>query len=380
MRARYPAPMPLRVMVTGGAGFIGSRLTRRLAAEGHAVVVIDTFLPQVHGEAPPIPSDEVLRIDVRDEARLRRAMRGVEVVHHLAAETGVGQSQYDIARYVSVNTLGTAAVLQAAVEAGVGQVVLASSRAVYGEGSYRCRGCDSPVRLLGRDIETMEAGQFDVRCPTCRGTCEYMPTPEEADLAATSVYGLTKVQQEQLAAHVARTHGISLTVLRLFNVFGAGQSLRNPYAGVIGTFFRRLRAGLGLELYEDGQMLRDFVPVNDVVDVFARCTGNEVAFGKTWNVGTGAAVTLEELASTLADAMGVPLRAEISGRYRLGDVRHAVADVARLRHDLGYEPSSDLSSGLKGFVQWALENEQSAPDELAERELRVRNILRAAKT
>ena len=369
---------PLRVLVTGGAGFIGSRLAGRLAADGHRVVVLDSLLEQVHGRRPPPPSDDVETIwaDVRDDAALRRAMEGADVVHHLAAETGVGQSQYEIGRYVGVNTFGTALVLQAAVEAGVGQVVIASSRAVYGEGTCRCPACATVHSGLERSPIEMDAGRFELPCPACGADTEVLPMAESAAPSPTSIYGLTKVQQEQLAAAVCGTHGLAPTVLRLFNVYGPGQSLSNPYVGVLGVFFRRISAGEPVELYEDGQMLRDFVFVDDVVEAFRRSTGDKRALGRTWNVGSGRAVTLEELARTLFQVMGAEPRTEVSGRYRVGDVRHAVGDVGLLRDELGYVPATPLDDGLAAFATWAAANEQDAPDRLAEQQLEARNLLR----
>ncbi|MGI9119726.1 MAG: NAD-dependent epimerase/dehydratase family protein [Acidimicrobiales bacterium] len=371
--------MPLRVLVTGGAGFIGQQLVRRLEADGHEVVVLDSFLPQVHGNVRPSLRCKTIWADIRDLDTLRGAMRDVNVVHHLAAETGVGQSQYEIARYVSVNTHGTSLVLQAACEADVRQVVIASSRAVYGEGRYRCPSCETLLPQMPRKPDDMAAGLYDILCPRCGTRAAVEPTPEDADLAPTSIYGITKLQQEQLASTVATSHGLEVTLLRLFNVFGPGQSLRNPYVGVLGTFVRRMRDGQPVELYEDGQMVRDFVFVSDVAEIFRNCTGNENAFGRTWNVGTGTPVTLHQLAQELGAAIGTEPRVEVSGRFRLGDVRHAVADVARLRQGLGEVPGTSLRQGLKEFVTWALENPDSAPDDLAEQQLASRNLLRQTR-
>jgi dTDP-L-rhamnose 4-epimerase len=368
--------MPLRVLVTGGAGFIGRRLVDRLVADGHSVVVLDSLVPQVHGESRPAVPAETIWADVRDLDALRTAMRGVDVVHHLAAETGVGQSQYEIARYVGVNTFGTSAVLQSAIEAGARQVVIASSRAVYGEGRHRCPRCHAVLSSARRTVEAMDAGLFDLRCPTCGTVAVPEPTPEEGSLAPTSIYGVTKVQQEELALAVAASHDLGVTVLRLFNVFGPGQSLKNPYVGVLGTFFRRIRSHRPVELYEDGRMLRDFVFVDDVVEVFRAATGGEGALGRTWNVGTGEAVTLEEMARALGRALDDEPELEVSGRYRLGDVRHAVADVSRLAEECGAVPSTPLEKGLRAFVEWALGNEEDALDDLAEDQLRSRHLLR----
>ncbi|MGH9278695.1 MAG: NAD-dependent epimerase/dehydratase family protein [Acidimicrobiales bacterium] len=373
---------PLGVLITGGAGFIGSRLARRLATDGHRVVILDSLVEQVHGDGAPdwfrAAGVEAIWADVRDEAALRGALRGVDVVHHLAAETGVGQSQYAIGRYVEVNSYGTAVLLQAAVDAGVRQVVLASSRAVYGEGMCRCPRCGTVHTGLERDPADMDAGRFEPRCPNGCGPTQAYPTSEDAAAAPTSIYGLTKLHQEQLVRATSQIYGLAPTVLRMFNVYGPGQSLRNPYTGVLGTFFRRARSGQPVELYEDGLMLRDLVFVDDVVEVFRRCTGDAGAQGKTYNVGSGQAVTLAELATTLFSAMEIEPRMDVSGRYRVGDVRHAVADTARLGRELGYLPATALDDGLAAFAAWAAVNAADAPDRFAEDELESRRLLRQA--
>jgi dTDP-L-rhamnose 4-epimerase len=370
--------VPLRIVVTGGAGFIGSRLAARLTEDGHDVVVLDVLLDQVHHGRRPDIDVEFIEGDVRDADLVRRTMQGADVVHHLAGETGVGQSQYEIAQYVGTNTYGTAVVMEEAVRAGVSQVVIASSRAVYGEGSYTCGRCDIRLPPVQRQASDLAAGQWDLRCPFCSAPARALATAEDAHLAPSSVYGITKLQQEQLANAVSAAHPVATTVLRLFNVFGPGQSLDNPYVGVLGAFFRRFRAARPVDLYEDGAMLRDFVFVDDVVDVFARCTGKHDAFGGAWNVGSGHPVTLQALAEGLAAAMETDAVFERSGKYRIGDVRHVFADMARLDGVLDQRATTTLEQGLRSFVDWALEHDSSAADDDAEARLRARNLLRQA--
>ena len=366
-----------RALVTGGAGFIGGALARRLASAGYEVVILDSLLPQVHGQAgPDALAADLVHADVRDQTAVRKAMEGIDVVHHLAAETGVGQSQYELARYVGTNAHGTAVVLQAAAEVGVGQVVITSSRAVYGEGRQRCSGCSRVFAPEARRVAVLDAGRWEAPCPRCGAAGVAEPTPESSPPAPTSVYGLTKLHQEQLAATVSATHGLPVTVLRLFNVFGPGQSMTNPYVGVLGTFFRHARAGRPVEVYEDGLMLRDFVFVDDVVEVLARVTANPGAFGRTWNVGAGEAVTLLDVAKEMFDAMGLEPRFSVSGRYRVGDVRHAVADVSRLDAELGYRPSTPFAEGLRQFVAWAAATGGHADDDGAAEQLEARRLLR----
>ena len=371
-----------RILITGGAGFIGSHLAERLREDGHSVVVLDNLHPQVHagGVPPALPGCETVWADVRDSDALARAMKGVEVVHHFAAETGVGQSQYEIGRYVSVNTYGTAVVLEAAAREGVRQFVLASSRAVYGEGQFRCGACDQTFAPPGRRAAEMDAGVWEVPCPRCGRAAEPLPMSEETPPAPSSVYGVTKLQQEQLAFEVGRTYNLPVTALRFFNVYGPGQSLSNPYVGVLGTFFRRVRAGEVVEVYEDGRMLRDFVFIADVAEALRLATARERAFNQVMNVGTGRAVTLLEVAGEMHRALAQEPRVRVSGRYRLGDIRHAVATTSRLEEALGFRPRTTFAEGLRLFVAWALANETAAPDDLVEEQLAARSLLRQGRS
>jgi dTDP-L-rhamnose 4-epimerase len=371
----------LRVLVTGGAGFIGRYLTRALLIAGHDVVALDNLHPQVHHPSDDVrePGVELVNGDVRDRGVVGRVMRGVDVVHHLAGETGVGQSQYEIVGYVSTNTLGTATVLQCAIENKVQQVTIASSRAVYGEGRYECPSCRETFVGASRSTADMDRGNWNVRCPRCAAEAEPRATPETAAPSPVSIYGVTKLQQEQLALAVSRARGLPVTILRMFNVFGPGQSLRNPYVGVLGAFFRRIRRDEALDLYEDGAMLRDFVYVDHAVDVFVRSTGNEGVFGETLNVASGESATLSAIAREVAKLMRANPEMNMSGRYRVGDIRHSIADVTRLRAVLDTGPPTHFADGLSNFLTWAQGGAADAHDDDAEMELAARNLLRTAR-
>jgi len=370
--------MYMRILITGGAGFIGSHLARRLTKVGHSVTILDSFLPQVHGYKPDISVSncEIIRADVREVDAVAGAMAGVDVVHHLAAETGVGQSQYEIGRYVSTNTYGTSVVLEAAVAAKVGQVVIASSRAIYGEGQHNCPRCRLTISAGERQSVDLDAGRWDVLCPKCNGPMDPLPMSEDTPAAPSSIYGITKLQQEQLALSVSRTHSLPVTILRFFNVFGPGQALRNPYVGVLGTFFRRALAKETAEVYEDGYMLRDFIFVEDLVNALVLSTGNARAFGETFNVGTGIAVDLKSVAAEIFHALDSEPHLVVSGRYRLGDVRHTIADISRLSSLLDFRPQISFQQGLKLYVEWALTQPEHVIGTRAEQQLLEHNLLR----
>lgn len=371
-----------RILVTGGAGFIGTHLVRDLVADGHSVSVLDRMSEQVHGPSPRAPDGcRFLQGDIRDAATVERAMSGIEIVYHLAAETGVGQSQYQLGEYVSTNTAGTANVLEAALGARVSQVVIASSRAVYGEGRAQCSVCDAAFSLGPRDTRILDQGQWDPPCPRCGATTHPLPMSEGDVPAPTSVYGLTKLHQEQLANVVFRTHGLPVTILRLFNVFGPGQSLHNPYCGVLGTFFRRARAGEAVDLYEDGEMLRDFVFVADVVAALRLVTSDERGRGLTINVGSGTPTSLKDLATTVFETLSRTPQLTWSGRYRVGDIRHAVADVAFAEAAIGFDARTRFQNGVQEYAQWALDSEHPDADidDAAEKQLSGLKLLRRAR-
>lgn len=372
----------MNILITGGAGFIGTHLTKQMVQEGHSVRILDNLLPQVHGDNAKLnfTDCEFVRGDVCDSEAVTRAIKDINIVYHLAAETGVGQSQYEIERYISTNTLGTAVVLQAAVAANVKQVIITSSRAVYGEGVHVCTNCGQNFVPKSRQPENLAANNWEVFCPDCGCLAEAQLMSEDAPTMPTSVYGLTKLQQEQIAAQVGQTYNLPISNLRLFNIFGPGQSLSNPYVGVLGTFFRRIKSGQEIEIYEDGQMKRDFVYVGDVVKVLSLAADNPKAFNQTINVGTGEVVTLEKAGEEVFNALGAEPNMVFSGKYRSGDIHHAVADTQLIQTTLEYVPQTKFADGLREFVAWALmqDYDELNIDSTAERQLMERNLLKQA--
>jgi dTDP-L-rhamnose 4-epimerase len=373
--------MSERVLVTGGAGFIGSHTVDRLLEREAVVRVLDRLHPQVHpGGAVPAylsPEAELMVGDVRDLDAMRRAVRGVDRVVHYAAETSVGQSMYRSDVHVDVNARGTATLFRALREEGVevSRVVISSSRAVYGEGTYRCPRC-GVVHPGPRRVADLEAGIWGVRCPTCGEPVTPIPTAEDAPCRYASAYGMTKAYQEDVARVEAAQLAIPLVVLRCFNAYGPRQSLHNPYMGLIGTFALRLLRDRPVVLYERGTPIRDLVHVTDLVDASVRALLDGPSGDATLNVGSGAGVTLTELAMEIGRAAGRAPVVEPSGRFRVGDIHAGIARIDRIRDALGWEPRIALAEGLGALIP-QLEAAR-APDrsEAVERELRREGVLR----
>lgn len=346
----------MRVLVTGGMGFIGQALTRRLVSLGHQVRIIDSLSPQIHGHAPTVevPHDaELVRLDIRALAEEPALIDGMDAVYHLAAETGTAQSMYRIRHYVDVNEGGTAALLEAiaACRRRPGRVILTSSRSVYGEGAFTNR----EGRLLQpppRTKEQFEAGQWEL-VDGDGSPLTPVPTPETLSFAPGSVYAATKAAQELMLRAASEALGFKAVILRLQNVYGEGQSLQNPYTGIISIFFNRARQGKMLPIYEDGLETRDFVHIDDVVGALLAALDHDVPSGSVCNVGSGIGTTVSQLAATLLEAARFDVEVKITGQFRVGDIRHNFADIERARTLLGFIPQVGLSEGLNRFCAWA---------------------------
>ena len=370
------------VLVTGGAGFIGSHLVDALVARGLRVRVLDALEPQVHGpgasEARYLPRGvEFLRGSVTEPGALDWALRNVPAVVHLAAQVGVGQSMYAIDSYVSDNALGTAVLLDRIVNGGHGvrRLVVASSMSIYGEGRYRCAACGLVAPDL-RPRAQLETRDWEMRCPTCRTTVEPVPTEEGKPLKPTSVYAITKRDQEELCLCVGRAYDIPTIALRLFNVYGPRQALSNPYTGVAAIFSSRLRNHQPPLVFEDGLQSRDFVHVSDIVQAFCLALERRDVADVALNIGTGRATSVLAIARGLGRALGVSLEPEILGRFREGDIRHCIADVARAQRLLGYVPRVGLEDGLQELAEWS--GSQTPEDRVAQAqtELEAKRLIR----
>ena len=348
--------MARTALITGGAGFLGSHLARELLDAGYAVRALDSLEPQVHGEGATRPDYlhpdvELIQGDVGDREVLRRALVGIDAVYHFAARVGVGQSMYEIARYTQVNDVGTAILLEELIARPVRRLVVASSMSIYGEGLYR----DDDGALhpdVVRSPERLRRGEWEPRGPgDVRLTP--VPTPEDKPPALASVYALTKFDQERLCLMVGQAYDIPVVAVRFFNAYGPHQALSNPYTGVLAIFASRLLNGRPPLVFEDGLQQRDFVHVHDVARACRLALETDAAVGQVVNVGSGRSITVREVAQRLAHALGRPdIEPEITGDYRVGDVRHCFADLTRARELLGYEPQVDFDTGTAELVDW----------------------------
>jgi dTDP-L-rhamnose 4-epimerase len=366
------------VLVTGGAGFIGSHIVELLLDRGYPVRVYDKLVEQVHEGAGPryLPDDvEFLYGDMRDAGALRQALKGVGVIFHDAAEVGVGQSMYEIVRYVEANTGGTAVLLELLANEPheVEKIVVASSMSIYGEGAYSCPR-DGEVYPCLRTEEQLARHDWAVLCPECGERVEPTPTKEGKPLFPTSIYAISKMDQELMCLAVGQAYGLAVTALRYFNVYGPRQALSNPYTGVAAIFSARLLNGRAPLVFEDGEQRRDFIHVSDVARANILALESSDANGQVLNIGTGTPVSVLDVARALARDLDVDLEPEFPGQYRAGDIRHCYAEVSRARNVLGFEAETGFTDGVPELVDWvrqqdAVDRVDSAREELLQRGL-----------
>lgn len=366
--------MSKQILITGGAGFVGSHLADGLLNAGHTVRVLDCLTPQVHGNSIPdyLSRDvELVTGDVRDPDAIRKALANVDVVYHFAAAVGVGQSMYEISRYMSINTQGTAELLQAMLDLRhtPEKLVVASSMSIYGEGSYVCAECGANANPPVRTTAQLRSGRWDMHCEICDGMLKPVPTKETKPGALNSVYALSKRDQEELCLIYGRTYGIPVTALRFFNIYGTRQALSNPYTGVAAIFASRLMNGQPPMVFEDGQQMRDFVSVYDIVRANMLAMESTASDGEVINIGCGKPITILQVAQILAKSLGKEMTPVISQKYRAGDIRHCYADLAKARELLGYEPRVTHEEGFKELAEWLAEQEAEDKAETMIREL-----------
>ena len=373
--------MAKTVLITGGAGFIGSHLAEALFDQSYTVRIFDNLSPQVHGanaKLPPYLAGKVdfLEGDIVNKGDVEQAISGIDVVVHLAAETGVGQSMYQISRYADVNIKGSAVLSESIIEKGksIKKVIVASSRAVYGEGKYRCKNCGVTYPEQSTEDE-LRMKRWQMHCAKCGRSIKSLPTDEQSLLKPTSIYAVTKQAQEQIFSLMARTYERPTVMLRYFNVYGQRQSLSNPYTGILSIFCSRIINGKAPLVYEDGLESRDFVHVSDVVKATILALEKTETNYEVFNVGSGRRVTILEVANLLVEKLEGSLKPVVVGEYRVGDIRHCYSNLTRIKSKLGYEPSKSLEEGISEFVDWVkqqkniLDLSDKASEELSSRKL-----------
>lgn len=357
--------MKERVLITGGAGFIGSNLALQLVALGYEVTVLDNLSPQIHGDASSSSlyrsiqgKVDFIQGDVRNKSDWYKALEKATVVVHLAAETGTGQSMYEVQKYVDVNVNGTAIFLDYLVNEKhtVKKVIIASSRAIYGEGKYICatHGAVYPEERVEGDLLR---GDFEPKCPYCNTTVVLAATDEDSKIHPSSVYGITKQNQEQMVLNVCKSIGVPAVAYRYQNVYGPGQSLKNPYTGILSIFSTQIRNGNDLTIFEDGMESRDFVFVDDVVNATIAGIEKSEANYQVFNVGSGVPTTVLEVAQCLKAFYNSDIAINVSGNFRLGDIRHNFADLHKIETRLGFSPKYDFATGVKKFTEWVISQE-----------------------
>lgn len=365
------------ILITGGAGFIGSNTALKLISKGYNVTVLDNLSPQIHGKNPEIDSPLFLSIlskvnfingSVNSRSDWEKALNGQDAVIHLAAETGTGQSMYEIQRYIDVNIGGTGLLLDilANKKHSVQKVIIASSRAIYGEGKYLCpvHGVVYPTERLDSE---MSQGDFSCKCPECHQDVQLVSTTEDSKIHPTSIYGITKQTQESMVMTVGKSLGIATVAYRFQNVFGPGQSLSNPYTGILSIFSTRIKNNKEINIFEDGKEMRDFVYIDDVVDSVILGLEKKEANGQVYNVGTGVGTDVLTVAQTLSKCYGTDVTLRISGNYRLGDIRHNYSDITKIQQELGFKPQWDFEKGIIAFTKWV--NDQVVQDDKYEQSI-----------
>lgn len=370
----------MKVLITGGAGFIGSHIADALIAKGHKVRIFDILHPQVHGEKRQKPDylnpkAEFIQGDVCDYKALKKAVSGMDAVYHEAAAVGVGQSMYQVREYTETNVMGTANLLHilANEKHRVRKLIVASSMSIYGEGKYECPRCGVICPAMRREKD-LQAGRWEMRCPVCRRTAEPVPTDEDKPLRPTSVYAVTKRDQEELCLSIGIAYKIPTVALRYFNVYGPRQALSNPYTGVCAIFSSRILNNNPPVIWEDGNQMRDFVHVQDIVQANILALEKSEADYQVFNVGTGCGVSIHDVAEQLSAHLGKPFQAEYPGKFRAGDIRHCFADISKIKRMLGYRPTLFFDEGVPILIEWA--RQQSCEDKMnqAMKELRSKGL------
>jgi dTDP-L-rhamnose 4-epimerase len=348
----------MKILVTGGAGFIGSFLVDKLLEKGHKVTIYDNLEPQVHqGKRPTYLNKEAefIKADICNGKTLDEALKGKDVVFHEAAMVGVGQSMYQVEKYTKVNTYGTAVLLDLIVNKHrhhIKKMVVAASMSEYGEGLYTCSKCGDLKPKL-RQENDMKRGRWELFCPNCKRILKPKPTTEETPLECNSIYALNKRDQEDMVLTVGKAFSIPAVALRYFNVYGPRQSLSNPYTGVAAIFISRIKAKKNPVIFEDGKQSRDFVSVHDIVNANIMAMNSDKADYNLFNIGSGNSISIASMAEKIIDVMGSKLNSNITNDFRKGDIRHCFADISKARKILGWKPTVDFKKGMQELIEWS---------------------------
>ncbi|MCX5679587.1 MAG: SDR family NAD(P)-dependent oxidoreductase [Candidatus Omnitrophica bacterium] len=369
----------MKILVTGGAGFVGSFLVDRLIKSGHKVCIFDNLDEQVHpqGKAPSYLNKEAefIKGDVRDYEAFEKALKGIEVVFHEAAVVGLAQSLYEIKRYTDVNIGGTANLLDilATGKHSVRKLIIPGSMSSYGEGAYECKRCGK-VRPPQRSIERMDQSAWEAVCPHCGGLVTSLPIKEEDALNGTFIYSVTKKNQEEMSLIFGRTYSVPVTVLRYFSGYGPRQALSNPYTGVVAIFLSRLMNNRSPIIYEDGQQVRDYISVHDIVDANLAVLDNKRSDYKVFNVGSGRPITILEIAKKLAQFIDPNIEPSIIGQYRKGDIRHCYPDISFIKKEINWEPRISLEDGFRELFDWSKHEKAVDKFDVANEDLKRRGL------
>ncbi len=370
----------MRVLITGGAGFIGSFIADELISRGYEVRIYDNLESQVHpdGKIPDYLNKKVefIKGDVRDIESLRQAIKNCSAVLHKAASVGVAQSQYQIRKYIEVNELGTANLLQILADGNhnIKKLIIAASMSSYGEGYYKCISCGVVDPGL-RPIEQMEKGDWELHCPKCNKNVVPIPTSETKPFKANSIYAISKQNQEEMCLNIGRTYDIPTVALRYFNVYGPRQSLSNPYTGVTAIFMSRIKNDNPPVVYEDGNQTRDFISVYDIARANAMALESDKANYEIFNVGSSNPLKIKEIAFSLANLLGKNIEPDIVGKFRKGDVRHCYADITKIKKIIGWEPKISFEEGMVDLINWSKTVEAVDKFDLAVKEMKEKGLI-----